>query len=72
MCFLLLLSGNYGYDRNCWSQATMIINIKNNLPSSSLGSLPENLIGKIIRGEELNQMQRIDWSNASWTVKCYY
>ena len=33
---------------------------------------PKTQIGKIIRGEEFNQMQRIDWSNASWTVKCYY
>ena len=36
--FLLLLSGSYGYDRNCWSQAKMIINFRNELPSSCLGS----------------------------------
>ena len=27
-CFLLSLSGSYGYDRNCWFQAKMIINIR--------------------------------------------
>ena len=37
-CFLLLLSGSYGYDRSCWFQAKMIINIRNELPSSCLGS----------------------------------
>ena len=37
--FLLLLSGSYGYDRSCWFQAKMIINIRNELPSSCLGSL---------------------------------
>ena len=36
--FLLLLSGSYGYDRSCWFQAKMIINIRNELPSSCLGS----------------------------------
>ena len=36
--FLLLLSGSYGYDRSCWFQAKMIINIGNELPSSCLGS----------------------------------
>mgnify|MGYP006891524455 CR=1 FL=1 len=36
--FLLLLSGSYGYDRNCWFQAKMIINFRNELPSSCLGS----------------------------------
>ena len=40
-CFLLLLSGSYGYDRSCWFQAKMIINIRNELPSSSLGSAPK-------------------------------
>ena len=34
--FLLLLSGSYGYDRNCWFQAKMIINIRNELLSSCL------------------------------------
>ena len=42
-CFLLLPSGSYGYDRNCWFQAMMIINIKNELPSSCLGSLRKKL-----------------------------
>ena len=41
-CFLLLLSGNYGYDRSCLFQAKMIINIRNELPSSCLGSLHQN------------------------------
>ena len=36
--FLLLLSGSYGYDRSCWFQAKMIINNRNKLPSSCLGS----------------------------------
>ena len=36
--FLLLLSGSYGYDRSCWFQAKIIINIRNELPSSRLGS----------------------------------
>ena len=40
-CFLLLLSGSYGYDRSCWFQAKMIINIRNELPSSCLGSAPK-------------------------------
>ena len=31
-CFLLLPSGSYGYDRNCWFQYMMIINIKINFP----------------------------------------
>ena len=42
-CFLLLLSGSYGYDRNCWFQAKIIINIGNELPSSCLGSLHQKL-----------------------------
>ena len=42
-CFLLLLSGSYGYDRNCWFQAKMIINIRNELLSSCLGSLQQKL-----------------------------
>ena len=58
-CFLLLPSGSYGYDRNCWFQAMMIINIKNELPPSCL-----------IRSEEFNLMQRIDRRNASCTIKC--
>ena len=37
--FLLLLSGSYGYVRYCWFQAKMIINTRNELPSSCLGSL---------------------------------
>ena len=41
--FLLLLSGSYGYDRSCWFQAKMIINIRNELPSSCLGSLHQKL-----------------------------
>ena len=36
--FLLLLPGSYGYDRSCWFQAKIIINIRNELPSSCLGS----------------------------------
>ena len=43
MCFLLLLSGSYGYDRNCWFQAKMINNTRNELPSSCLGSLHKKL-----------------------------
>ena len=31
-CFLLLPSGSYGYDRNCWFQYMMIINIKIKFP----------------------------------------
>ena len=42
-CFLLLLSGRYGYDRNCWFQAKMNINIRNELLSSCLGSLHQKL-----------------------------
>ena len=42
-CFLLLLSGGYGYDRNCWFQAKMDINIRNELLSSCLGSLHQKL-----------------------------
>ena len=41
-CFLLLLFGSYGYDRSCWFQAKMIVNIRNELPSSCLGSLHQN------------------------------
>ena len=39
MCFLLILSGSYGYDRNCWFQVKMIINIRNELLSSCLVSM---------------------------------
>ena len=66
-CFLLLLSGSYGYDRSCWFQAKMIINIRNELPPSCLGSShkkntqKKNKIGKIIAGKEFNLMERIDW-----------
>ena len=42
-CFLLLLSGRYGYDRNCWFQAKMNINIRNELLSPCLGSLYQKL-----------------------------
>ena len=42
-CFLLLLSGRYGCDRNCWFQAKMNINIRNELLSSCLGSLHQKL-----------------------------
>ena len=42
-CFLLLLSGGYGYDRNCWFQAKMNINIRNELLSPCLGSLYQKL-----------------------------
>ena len=41
--FLLLLSGSYGYDRICWFQAKMIINIRDELPSSCLGSLHQKV-----------------------------
>ena len=41
--FLLLLSGSYGYDGSCWFQAKMIINIRNELPSSCLGSLHQKV-----------------------------
>ena len=42
-CFLLLLSGRYGYDINCWFQAMMNINGRNELLSSCLGSLHQKL-----------------------------
>ena len=42
-CFLLLLSGRYGYDRNCWFQAKMNINVRNELLSPCLGSLYQKL-----------------------------
>ena len=42
-CFLLLLSGRYGYDRNCWFQAKMNINIRKELLSPCLGSLYQKL-----------------------------
>ena len=42
-CFFLLLSGRYGYDSKCWFQAKMIINIRNELLSSCLGSLHQKL-----------------------------
>ena len=45
-CFLLLLSGRYGYDRNCWFQAKMNINIRNELLSSCLGSLHQIILGE--------------------------
>ena len=41
--FLLLLSGSYGYDRICCFQATMIINIRDELPSPCLGSLHQKV-----------------------------
>ena len=41
--FLLLLSGSYGYERICWFQAEMIINIRNELPSSCFGSLHQKV-----------------------------
>ena len=41
--FLLLLSGSYGYDRIGWFQAKMIINIRDELPSSCLGSLHQKV-----------------------------
>ena len=41
--FLPVPSGNYGYYRNCWFQAKMIIDIRNQLPPSSLGSLNNKL-----------------------------
>ena len=41
--FLLLLSGSYGYDRICWFQAKMIINIREELPSSCLVSLHQKV-----------------------------
>ena len=43
MRILLSLSGSYGYDRNCWFQAKRIINTRNELPSSCLGSLHKKL-----------------------------
>ena len=43
MRILLSLSGSYGYDRNCWFQAKRIIKIRNELPSSCLGSLHKKL-----------------------------
>ena len=42
-CFLLLLSDRYVYDRNCWFQAKMNINIRNELLSPCLGSLYQKL-----------------------------
>ena len=41
--FLPILSGSYGYERNCCFQVKMIINIRNKLPSSCLGSLHNKL-----------------------------
>ena len=41
--FLLLLSCSYGYDRICWFQAKMVINIRDELPSSCLGSLHQKV-----------------------------
>ena len=41
--FSLFLSGSNGYDRNCWFQVKIIINIRNELPSSCLGSLHQKL-----------------------------
>ena len=41
--FLLFLSGSNDYDRNCWFQVKMIINIRNELSSSCLGSLRKKL-----------------------------
>ena len=41
--FLTILSGSYGYDRNYCFQVKMIINIRNKLPSSCLGSLHNKL-----------------------------
>ena len=41
--FLLLLSGSYGYDRICWFQAKMIINIRDELSPSCLGSLHQKV-----------------------------
>ena len=41
--FLLLLSGSYGYDINCWYETEMIINFRNELPSSFLGCLHEKV-----------------------------
>ena len=41
--FLLLLSGSYGYDRNRWFQTEMIINFRNELPSSCFGCLHKKL-----------------------------
>ena len=38
-CFLLLLPGSYGYDRKCCFQAKMIINVRNELPSSCLRTI---------------------------------
>ena len=40
---LLLLPGSYGYDRICWFQAKMIIIIRDELPSSCLGSLHQKV-----------------------------
>ena len=42
-CFLLFLSGRYGYDRNCWFQVKMNISIRNELLSPCLGSLYQKL-----------------------------
>ena len=42
-CFLLLLSGRYGYDRNYWFQAKMNVNIRKELLSPCLGSLYQKL-----------------------------
>ena len=42
-CFLLLLSDRYGYDSNCWFQAKVNINIRNELLSSCLASLHQKL-----------------------------
>ena len=41
--FLLLLSGSYGYNRICWFQAKMIIDIRNEIPSSCLDFLHQKV-----------------------------
>ena len=41
--FLLLFSGSYGCDIKCWFHTKMIINTRNELPSSCLGSLHKKL-----------------------------
>ena len=56
--FLLLLSASYGYDRSCWFQAKMIINIRNELPSSSLGS---SYIKKTHTHTHTHTQKKLNW-----------
>ena len=45
--FLLLLSDSYGYDKICWFQAKMIINIRDELPLFLFGFFAPK--GKLVK-----------------------